>query len=77
MLKNCSGSFKGEVPSVSEDEYQTLYDSNLVSFLYFDGIYIIVVLLWLQPLVTLDFLLQCTSILEKINATLVTRKCYK
>lgn len=58
MLKNCSGSFKGEVPSVSEDEYQTLYDSNL-------------------PLVTLDFLLQCTSISEKINATLVTRKCYK
>lgn len=30
-----------------------------------------------QPLVTLDFLLQCTSILAKINDTMVTKKCYK
>lgn len=30
LLKNCSQNFKGEVPTVSDDEYQT-YDSNLVS----------------------------------------------
>lgn len=34
LLKNCSDSYKGEVPTVSDEEYQTLYDSNLVSYLY-------------------------------------------
>ena len=31
LLKNCSHSYKGEVPTVSDEEYQTLYDSSLVS----------------------------------------------
>ena len=31
LLRNCSDSFEGKIPTVSEEDYQTLYDSNLVS----------------------------------------------